>query len=63
MDTIVERMFHTEEESERGDWIKHIETVRNGLEEIVEQLETEDYDENKVTRFHLGFLILESQIC
>merc|ERR1712008_165994 len=32
-----------------GDWINNIETVRNGLEEAVEDPEIEMCDENKVT--------------
>merc|ERR1719347_2197845 len=49
MDTIVERMFHTEDEAERADWINNIEAVRNGLEEAVEDPEMEVCDEKKVT--------------
>jgi len=49
MDTIVERMFHTEDEAERADWINNIEAVRNGLEEAVEDPEMEICDEKKVT--------------
>ena len=49
MDTIVERMFHTDDEAVRADWINNIETVRNGLEEAVEDPEIEMCDENKVT--------------
>lgn len=32
MDTIVERIFHTESDTDRSDWIKNIETVRNDLQ-------------------------------
>ena len=49
MNTIVERMFHTDDEAERTDWINNIEAVRNGLEEAVEEAEIEMFDENKVT--------------
>ena len=31
METVVERIFHTESESDRADWIRNIEAVRNGL--------------------------------
>lgn len=31
METVVERMFHTENETDRNDWIKAIETIRNDL--------------------------------
>ena len=50
MDTIVERMFHTEDEAGRTDWINSIEAVRNGLEEVVEQEPEQDMtDGNKVS--------------
>jgi len=32
METVVERMFHTDNETERDEWIKSIESVRNGLD-------------------------------
>ena len=32
METVVERIFHTETEPDRADWIRSIESVRNGLE-------------------------------
>jgi len=32
METVVERIFHTESDSDRTDWIKSIEAVRNNLE-------------------------------
>ena len=32
MDTVVERIFHTESDSNRTEWIKSIELVRNDLE-------------------------------
>ena len=32
MNTVVERIFHTETESNRTEWIKGIESVRNTLE-------------------------------
>jgi len=53
METVVERMFHTETESERNDWIKDIETVRNGLEGFVEEIPSAEQsvlvsDEKKV---------------
>jgi len=32
MDTVVERIFHTETDEDRSDWIKSIESVRNDLE-------------------------------
>ena len=32
MDTVVERIFHTESDSNRTEWIKGIESVRNDLE-------------------------------
>ena len=31
MNTVVERIFHTETEEDRAEWIRSIETVRNGL--------------------------------
>jgi len=31
MNTVVERIFHTETEEDRAEWIRGIETVRNGL--------------------------------
>jgi len=49
METIVERMFHTENETDRTDWINNIESVRNALEEVVEEPDLEKCDESKVT--------------
>merc|ERR1719244_149252 len=49
METIVERMFHTENEIDRTDWINNIESVRNALEEVVEEPDLEKCDESKVT--------------
>ena len=45
----MERMFHTENETDRTDWINNIESVRNALEEVVEEPDLEKCDESKVT--------------
>lgn len=56
MDTVVERMFHTEKEMERDDWIKHIETVRNSLEAFIEQPDVELSYEKKSKMEDFEFL-------
>merc|ERR1711963_1098043 len=49
METIVERMFHTENETDRTDWINNIESVRNALEVVEQEPEQDMTDGSKVS--------------
>ena len=56
MDTVVERIFHTESDMDRSDWIKNIETVRNDLQggsssvlPIIAAINDEQEQQKKVT--------------
>ena len=59
MDTVVERIFHTESDSNRTEWIKGIESVRNTLEGPLPVFDEPDIltsNETKVNMEHFDLL-------
>ena len=58
MDTVVERMFHTETEEDRKDWLQAIEMVRDRLQEPGDGQELLPFtSDKKVTRAAIHSLL------